>query len=119
MKYCGRCQQWIGDAEFSDHMKMENVGLNSDAIEHKQYTGNVESVKNDYMICVLHQKKCPCPIKKCKYSPFGMIKKSRLMGFVNSGWYRWHDGYGNDKQVRIDPETRIVILFGVPIHIRV
>ncbi len=119
LKYCGRCQQWIGDAEFPDHMKMENVGLNSDAIEHKQYTGNVESVKNDYMICVLHQKKCPCPIKKCKYTPFGMIRKSLMMLYFRDGWWKWHHGFGNDKYVRIDIDTKIVVLFGVPIKLRI
>jgi len=119
MKYCGKCQQWIGDAEFPDHMKMENIGMNSDAVEHKQYTGSGLSEKKDYMICVLHQKKCPCPVRGCKYQPFGMIRKALMMQYFRNGRWKWHDGYGNDKWEVIDIDTKIVVLFGVPIKLRI
>jgi len=119
MKYCGKCQQWIGDNEFSDHMKQENIGLNSDATEHKQYIGSSKSKGEDYMICVLHQKKTPCPVKGCRYRPFGMIKKSLMMAYFRKGVWYWQDRYGNAEIVDIDTEKRTVVLFGVTIHIRV
>ena len=118
MRWCGKCQDWFPDEGFTDHIRADNIGLNSDATDRNNQHFS-EKIKKDYAVCVLHQKKIPCPIHDCHLEPFGMIWKSRLMEFVNIGWYRWHDGYGNDKQVRIDPDTRIVVLFGVPIKIRI
>jgi len=118
MKFCGKCQEWIDDKEFPDHMKMENIGLNTDATEHRQYTGS-STGSNNYMICVLHQKKAPCQVKGCNYEPFGLIRKSHMMEYFKIGWWRWHDRYGQDEFVKIDIDTKIVVLFGVPIKLRI
>ena len=117
-RYCIHCQDWYPPEVFPDHMKQHNVGLNSDAMEHTQYTGSGSGTKTDYMICTLHQKKCPCPVKGCKYFPFGMIKKGLMMQYFRDGWWLWHDRFGNDDWVKIDTDTKIVVLFGVPIKLR-
>ena len=138
LKYCGKCQQWIGDAEFGDHMKMENIGLNSDAMEHPQYTGTKREGTKDYMICVLHQKKVPCSSRKfdgtrCDYNPFGMIRKSFMMNCIkglalNSAEYhlgKIHPPYFPVSEednswhgVLINMDDRTVIIKGVTIHLR-
>ena len=79
-RYCIHCQDYYPPESFADHMKQHTQFLNSDAVEHKQYSGTKRAGTEDYMICTLHQKKCPCPVKGCKYFPFGMIKKGFISG---------------------------------------
>lgn len=125
MKYCRICQDYYPAPTYPDHMKQHNVGMNSDAQNHKQYTGFIDrkDTKEDYMICVLHQKKTPCPVKDCNYHPFGMIRKSWMMSFLKTGY--WQDtneeGRPTDTytvQIPIDMNTRTVVLKGVPIKIK-
>lgn len=116
-RWCRVCQDYVPNIR--DHIKQHSIGQNSDAIERKQYTGFSSDKKEDYMVCLLHQKKVPCPIKDCHYKPFGMLKKSLLMSYIKNGEILWHDRYGNQiPPVPIDFETKTVILFGATIHLR-
>ena len=42
-----------------------------------------------------------------------------MLKYFRAGWWKWHDGYGNDKWEKIDIDTRTVVLFGVPIKLRI
>ncbi len=116
LRYCRECQDYIPKSSYNDHMKQHNIG--NPLVEHKQYTGFAGKSDNDYMICVLHQKKTPCPIKTCNGVPFGFIRKSRLIEFVKNGVWIGSDRYGNQMPIPIDRESRTVILMGVPIFLK-
>ncbi len=119
LRYCKHCQDYIPKSGYAEHMKSHQQFENSDAREHKQYHGFVDAKTNDYMICVLHQKKAPCPVKDCKYLPFGLIRKSLLLSYAKTGIYLSSDQYGNRFETPIDLYTRIVVLMGVPIQLKV
>lgn len=116
LRYCKDCQDYKPRDGYTQHMAQHNIG--NPAIEHKQYTGQLEKSNEDYMICVLHQKKAPCPIKTCKYVPFGMIRKSRLMEFIKNGVWIGSDVYGKSLEIPIDVENRTVILYGATIFLK-
>ena len=117
-RWCSACKDYVSSRTFKDHMNQHNIGMNSDAVDRKQYTGFIEKGSDNYMICVLHQKKVPCPVKNCKYVPFGMIRKSRLKEFIKSGVWKSTDMYGKMLDVPIDQDTRTVTIMGVPIFIK-
>ena len=101
------------------------------------------------MICVLHQKKCPCPIKDCRYT-FGMIRKSYMLRCAKGIIREWettekqdYSNYANlfdeikttngykyrittvpyfpfgMNQIPIDMKTKTVVLMGATIHLRI
>lgn len=117
-RWCKHCKDYVSSRTFVDHINQHNNGLNSDAIDRKQYTGYIEKGSDNYMICILHQKKVPCPVKNCKCIPFGMIRKSRLKEFIKSGIWKHTDTFGKMVDVPIDSDTRTVTLMGVPIFIK-
>jgi hypothetical protein len=103
-------------------MKQHEVGLNSDAMEHKQYTGFSNDKKNDdYMICVLHQKKLSdgCPVSGCTLNPFGIIRKSWMLENARKGLFHTSDLYGNQINVPINMESKTVVLLGATIHLKI
>ena len=117
-KYCPKCQDWYPSEIYGDHMKQHNVGINSDSNDNNNRHFS-EKKNDDYMVCVLHQKKTPCPVRGCKLMPFGCIKKNLMMEYFKRGFWHWSDRYGKPMLVPIDTETKIVVLYGVPIRIRV
>ncbi|MCV0393697.1 MAG: hypothetical protein K5790_10485 [Nitrosopumilus sp.] len=124
MKYCRNCQDYYPVDVYPQHMKQHEVGLNSDAMEHKQYTGNTgrsKSGSDDYMICVLHQKKLSggCPVKGCNLKPFGAIRKSWMIENARKGVFHTSDLKGNQILVPINMESKTVILFGATIHLKI
>lgn len=131
-RWCKDCHDYVPSRTFKDHMNQYNIGRNSDAVDRKQYTGNLEKSSEDYMICVLHQKKITdgnCPIKSCNFMPFGMIKKSYMMscmkGIVAGVDHRVAPFFphtdmntGKHEMILIDMDTKTVTIMGVPIFIR-
>jgi hypothetical protein len=117
MKYCPNCQDYYPQPIYPDHMKQHNVGVNSDSTD-KHNTHFSKKINEDYMICILHQKKTPCPVKGCGCKPFGMMKKSILLKYVKEGVFISSDMYGKRVEAKID-HTRTVVLMGVPIHLKV
>lgn len=146
MFYCRFCKDYYQKSSYNDHMNQHKSEQNIDAVEHKQYTGNVsDKNKDDYMICVLHQKKVPCGVKDCKYQPFGMIRKSWMMKcakgiigaddshlteeekkhYLNSGirhvepFFPFSDSNSKQVMIPIDMKTKTVVLLGCTIHLRI
>lgn len=132
-RWCRYCEDYVPARAFSDHKRQHEIGMNSDAIERKQYTGRVEK-SSDYFICVLHQKKTvdgKCPVKSCRLVPFGVIRKSYMMrcmkGIIDATGIRKvapffpHNDVntGNQLMIPIDMETRTVKIMGVPIFLKV
>lgn len=118
-KYCPDCADWYPSEIYGAHMAQHNVGKASYELNVKQYTGNSKQKGENYAICVLHQKKLSdgCPVKGCRLTPFGWIRKSLMVEFFKNGIWKWQVN-GNVQDIPIDTETRIVILYGVPIKIR-
>lgn len=93
MFWCKHCKDYYPRERYYDHMNQHKSELNIDAIEHKQYIGTRVKSENDYMICVTHQKKYPCPVKDCRYT-FGIMRKSYML--------RCAKGYiGTDEEVKL------------------
>ena len=145
-RWCNYCKDYVSTRTFKDHMNQHELGMNSDAKDRKQYTGIVEKKSDDYMICVLHQKKCPCPVKNCNYRPFGMIRKSYMIScskgilglkedkpdkeseriFMNYPRPRVTPFFphtnintGKTEMIPIDMDTKTVLIMGVPIFLRI
>lgn len=141
LRWCSNCQDYIGKLHYNEHMKQHSIG--NPNVEHKQFSGQVKD-ESDYMICILHQKKVPCPVKHCKYQPFGMIRKSVMIkcakgiigdpkkindppepGYMNNPnrkvapYFPHCDFEGNQVMIPIDMKTRTVILNGATIHLRI
>jgi|GEM_PF-3835344 hypothetical protein len=116
-RYCKYCQDYYPSDIFPEHMRVHEIG--NPSIEHKQYTGFTKKDSGDYMICILHQKKVPCPIKGCGCSPFGMVKKSIMVNNAKKGVFHTSDAYGRQMLVPIDMDTKTVVLLGVPIHLKI
>lgn len=143
-RWCKDCQDYIPKLNFNEHQKQHNIG--NPLIEHKQYTRTSER-KEDYMICLLHQKKAPC---SCNGKPFGYIRKSVMMQGVKGIVKEWfniekedHSNFTNDiieektmsgyryfikiaphlpygnRQIPIDMETKTVVIMGATIHLRI
>lgn len=119
MKWCKYCKDYYPRESFHDHMRQHNSEMNSDAIEHKQYFGSREKRQNDYMICVLHQKKVPCPVKDCHYQPFGMIRKSWMLECTRQGYFPTSTVTGDQTYVRINEKEKTVVLMGATIHLKI
>lgn len=128
-RWCTTCKDYVPSRTFNDHMNQHNIGMNSDAVDRKQYTGHLEKNQEDYLICVLHQKKVPCPVKNCKCIPFGIIRKSYLIscmkGIVQGIDHRVKPFFphtdlntGKHEMIPIDMETKTVTIMGVPIFIK-
>ena len=145
-RWCNHCKDYVSSRTYNDHMKQHELGMNSDAKDRVQYTGIAEKNLDDYMICVLHQKKCPCPVKNCDYEPFGMIRKSYMIrcskGFLGdkeekpdaessklfmnyprprvAPFFPHTDiNTGKTVMIPIDMETKTVNIMGVPIFLRI
>ena len=133
-RYCKICKDYFSAGIFPSHMKQHNMTMNSDAVEHTQYTGVLEKKSEDYMICVLHQKKITngkCQIKNCNFIPFGLIRKSYMMNCIkgiikNKDYQRVAPFFphtdintGKDMMIPIDMETKTVTIMGVPIFLRI
>lgn len=113
-RYCKHCQDYIQYSSFQSHMKQHTIG--DPSIVHQQYSGFVKD-ETDYFICVLHQKKTPCPVKSCNGKPFGVIRKSLMMHYIKKGIFP--DMCSNDQVfVKINQEDKTVILAGATIHLR-
>lgn len=121
-KYCPECQDWYSAEHYPSHMAQHNIGKASYDLNVKQYTGNPSVKGEDYAVCVLHQKKCPCPVSGCNYKPFGWIRKSLMMKYCKQGFWEtglFTKGSSQPINIPIDVENRIVVIYGVPIHIRI
>ena len=136
-RWCNYCKRYFISATFDNHKKLHDRERNIDAKSHVQYTGIQRKGRvefDDYMICVLHQHKVPCPVKGCHYEPFGVIRKSYMMkcarGIVGE-WMEGKDtirkktfpffphGSGKDGMIPIDMKTRTVVIMGVPIRLKI
>jgi hypothetical protein len=116
LRYCPTCTDYIPSLTYREHMKQHNIG--NPLIQHEQYLGSFSKQDgSDYMICLLHQKKTPCPVKDCNYHPFGMLRKSLMMSYIKSGIWIWYDG-SNTTEIPIDSRTRTVTIMGVPIFLK-
>jgi len=121
--------------------------MNTDAMVYNQYQGKKsENQDKDYMICVLHQKKVPCPVVGCHYLPFGMMRKSYMQKCAKGIIREWKETgdesdslnnivkektrngiicrlmtypffHFNDELVPIDMTTKTVTIMGVPIKL--
>ena len=143
-RWCKYCEDYVPGRTFADHVNQHELGMNSDAKNRRQYTGNIDKKSDDYMICVLHQKKCPCPVKSCNYKPFGVIRKSymircskgilrddkpdperekRYMNYpmprVSPFFPHTDANTGEQLMIPIDMETKTVTIMGVPIFLRI
>ena len=117
-KYCRNCQDYYPADIYPAHMKQHQVG--DPSIEHKQYLGTFNQKDgSDYMICILHQKKTPCPIKGCKLQPFGCTRKSVMIANAKKGFFHTSDIHGNQINVPIDFESRTVVLLGATIKLKI
>lgn len=132
-RWCKYCEDYVPGKSFPDHKRQHEIGMNSDAVNRKQYTGTSKRIVDDYMICVLHQKKITngkCPIKNCVFVPFGMIKKSYMIrcmkgivdatDIVKTKPFFPHIDINTGKQlmIPIDMTTRTIKIMGVTIFIR-
>lgn len=135
-KWCRVCEDYVPN--IADHIRQHGIGENSDARNRKQYSGSGIQKKEDYFICILHQRKTPCPAKKfdgskCDYRPLGIIKKSFMMNCLkglslNPAEYhlgRIHEPYfpvSTDDNCWfgkfVDMDTRTVVIKGMTIHLR-
>lgn len=134
---------------FQKHNKQHQHEMNTDTMVYSQYQGKKsESEDKDYMICVLHQKKVPCPVIGCHYLPFGMMRKSYMQKCAKGIIREWKEIDGEShylnnivkektrngticrvmtypffhfhgKLVPIDMRTRTVTLMGVPIKLKI
>ena len=145
-RWCDYCKDYVPSRSFNSHRNQHEFELNSDAKDRKQYTGSFQKNNEDYMICVLHQKKCPCPVKNCNYIPFGMIRKSYMIRcakgilshkdekpnteleklFLNYPSQRVAPFFphtnmitGKTEMIPIDMSTKTVTIMGVSIFIRI
>jgi len=135
-KWCIFCKEYFDRTRFGEHKKMHDRERNTDAVNQNQYTGqfkkNSGKDKDDYMICVLHQKKVPCPVKNCHYKPFGMIRKSYMIRCAKgiydlSDTTKRCDPYfpstdnltGENSLLPIDMKTKTVTIMGVPIRLKI
>lgn len=117
MKYCPDCQDYYPQTIYPAHMKQHQVG--NPAVEHKQF-GGVPRDESDYMICILHQKKTPCPVKGCTLTPFGCTRKSYMILNAKQGFFQTtNNATGKQEQLPIDLDTKIVMIMGVPIHLKI
>lgn len=114
--WCKHCQEYILKKYYGDHKKQHSVGDSS--IEHKQYTGNAEK-SEDYMICVLHQKKTPCPVPRCTGEPFGFIKKSWMIESAKRGVFPSTDTRTGKLIFHKINDDKTVVLMGATIHLKV
>ena len=120
MFWCKYCQDYVPRANFGKHMKQHNQIMNTDAVEHPQYSGSVREGSDDYFICVLHQKKTPCPVKNCFCNPFGMIKKSYMLSSAREGFFPSTDrNTGLIVKHKINMETKTITIMGVMIRLRI
>ena len=136
-KWCNYCKRYFNREGFGVHTKLHEREKNIDAKTHVQYTGLQKKGKNeidDYMICVLHQHKVPCPVKGCNYFPFGKIRKSYMMKCAKGIVLEWMEGKvtkwkktfpffphhtGENGMIPIDMSTRTVTIMGVPIRLKI
>ena len=130
MRWCRYCKDYFPIQIFFRHKEQHEHEMNTDAVQHKQYAGIGETEKEDYFICVLHQRKTPCPIKDCECVPFGMIKKSYLLRCAKGiydlsdtskrcePFFPEHDEETGRNMIPIDMETKTVIIKGVTIKLR-
>ena len=134
-RWCKVCEDYVPN--IADHIKQHSLGENSDARNRNQYIGSSDKKNEDYMICIIHQKKVPCKARKfdgskCDY-PFGMIKKSFMMdcikGYplksVDRHLGKIHPPYfpvSNENNcwygVLINMDDRTVVIKGATIHLK-
>ncbi len=139
MTWCYKCKRYFAKQGFGDHIANHKRESNVDATNQTQYTGRFPKTGHgkdddkggDYMICVLHQKKVPCPVIGCHYLPFGIIRKSYMMKCAKGIIREWKEGREEFKiktvpffpqenqMVPIDMKTRTVTLMGVPIRLKI
>jgi len=132
MRWCYYCKQYIGSNIFYEHIDYHKRLMNTDAIQREQYTGFREERKQeDYLICVLHQNKVPCPIKNCHCTPFGMIRKSYMLRCAKgiydvkdtskrcNPFFPEYNPETGKNMIPIDTETKTVIIMGVPIKLKI
>jgi len=147
MRWCYHCKMYVTSDTLQMHKKQHQHEMNTDIMVHDQYQGRKSEKDQDYMICVLHQKKVPCPVIGCHYLPFGMIRKSYMEKCAKGIIKEWkHTGEESvlnnivmertrngtmcrimthpffpfgEKLVPIDSRTRTVTLMGVPIKLRI
>ena len=132
-RWCSTCQDYVVD--ITSHRKQHGVGSYKDQ---KQYTGKSIDKRQDYMICVLHQRKVPCSARKfdgtkCDYEPLGMIRKSFMMncikglsinptehnlGSVYPPFFPVSDASGSYRLLKIDVDSKTVIIKGMTIHLK-
>ncbi len=135
-RWCKVCQDYVTD--IGSHIKQHGIGENSDARDRKQYNGRTSEKKEDYFICVLHQRKTPCPARKfdgskCDYNPLGMIRKSFMMnclkglpinsaehhlGRINPPYFPVSDDNNCWYGIKVDMDTRTVVIKGMTIKLR-
>jgi len=133
-KWCNYCKKYFDRATFDAHRKLHERERNIDAKSHIQYTGLQKKGKteiDDYMICVLHQKKVPCSVKGCNYMPFGKIRKSYMMKCARGIYLEWMEGKDtirkktfpffpdDNEMIPIDMKTRTVIIKGASIRLKI
>lgn len=149
MRWCYHCKMYLQSDTFQMHKKQHQHEMNTDIMVHNQYQGRKsESEDKDYMICVLHQKKVPCPVTGCHYIPFGMMRKSYMLKCAKGIIREWNETGDeshymnnivkektrngticrmmtypffpfNGKLVPIDSRTRTVTIMGVPIKLKI
>jgi len=138
-KWCRVCEDYVPN--IADHIKQHGIGENSDAKNRKQYLGSTNEKKEDYFVCVLHQKKVPCSSRKfdgtkCDCAVFGMIRKSFMMEcirglpiniavreadptFRHPPFFPVSSDVGNSwKGYLINMDDRTVVIKGVTIHLK-
>ncbi len=139
MTWCYKCKKYFAKQGFGDHIANHKRESNVDATVQTQYTGRFPKTGHgkdddkggDYMICVLHQKKLPCPVVGCHYLPFGIIRKSYMMRCAK-GIIRKYKEDGIDHEMKtfpffpdslgmipLDMTKRTVTLLGVPIRLKI
>lgn len=139
--WCYHCQRYFDRETFGDHKKLHDRERNIDATTRIQYTGQHKkgffkgkTDEDDYLICILHQKKVPCPVVGCHYKPFGMIRKSYMMKCAKGILLEWieekvtkqkktfpffpHES-GENGIIPIDMQNKTVTIMGVPIRLKI
>ena len=132
-RWCKYCNDYVPGKTFADHKRQHEIGMNSDAVERKQYTGVSRKISDDYMICVLHQKKLTdgkCPVKTCRLVPFGIIRKSYMIrcmkGIIDATDIKKAEPFfphtnmntGEQLMIPIDMESKTIKIMGVTIFLR-
>lgn len=135
-KWCRVCQDYVPN--IADHIRQHNLGENSDARDRQQYIGSTIKKKEDYFVCVLHQKKVPCSSRKfdgsrCDSKIFGMIKKSFMMncikgmsinpaeyhyGRITEPYFPVSDDNNCWYGIPINMDDKTVVIKGVLIHLK-